>query len=128
MKKVNKKWGHELLIVNREFCGKFLKLKKGYHCSYHRHPVKDEAFHILHGLVGMRIGSEETILKPGDTVIIEPRTLHSFAGLSKGEYSTIIEFSTHHEDSDTERVTESGKLTNEEIKQWRHLIIAQKRK
>jgi quercetin dioxygenase-like cupin family protein len=47
------------------------------------------------------------IMHPGDAFLIEPNTKHRFTGL---EDSEIIEFSTHHEDSDSYRDEVSGKV------------------
>ena len=44
---------------------------------------------------------------PGLSILIEPNTKHRFTGL---EDSEIIEFSTHHEDSDSYRDELSGKV------------------
>jgi hypothetical protein len=38
---VPKSWGEEHWIVNGEYCGKKLVLKKGHRCSLHYHKVKD---------------------------------------------------------------------------------------
>ena len=52
-KEVKKKWGKEIWIVNREYCGKKLVLNKGFRCSMHFHKNKDETFYILTGKVLM---------------------------------------------------------------------------
>ncbi len=55
----------------------------------------------------MEVNDEERIMIPGDSVRIRPGTKHRFTGL---EDSEIIEFSTHHEDSDSYREELSGKV------------------
>ncbi|MGQ0613048.1 MAG: cupin domain-containing protein [Planctomycetaceae bacterium] len=102
---VAKEWGEEHWIVNREYCGKKLLLKRGYRCSLHRHPVKDETFHLESGSVYLEVGGREHFLGPGDTVHIPTGTPHRFTGL---EGSVILEFSTHHEDDDCLRDEPSG--------------------
>ncbi len=62
---VKKQWGEEHWIVNREYCGKKLLLKKGFRCSIHQHPVKDETFHLQSGLVYLEVAGEGRILRPG---------------------------------------------------------------
>ncbi|RKX69080.1 hypothetical protein DRP43_04800 [candidate division TA06 bacterium] len=106
MKRVKKIWGEELWVVNRDYCGKILLLKRGFSCSLHRHKIKDETFYIIRGNVLMEVGDKKWIMKPRDFVRIPPNTWHRFSGLTSAE---IVEFSTHHKDSDTERKTKSGK-------------------
>ena len=112
MQEVEKVWGKEIVIVNREYCGKILKLKKGFRCSLHYHKKKDETFYILTGKVLIEIvgnfGAPDTehVMLPGGSINIAPYIQHRFTGL---EDSEIIEFSTHHEDSDSYRLTKSGK-------------------
>jgi len=107
IKIVPKEWGEERWIVNRDYCGKLLILKQGYRCSLHHHKLKDETFYISKGSVLMECDGDALIMKPGDTLLIEPNTKHRFTGL---EDSEIIEFSTHHEDSDSYRDELSGKV------------------
>ncbi|MFH1642687.1 MAG: cupin domain-containing protein [Nanoarchaeota archaeon] len=102
---IKKVWGYEELIVNREYCGKKLVLKKGFRCSIHHHKIKDETFYIIKGKVLIELNNKKQILVPGDSVLIKPGEKHRFTGL---EYSEIIEFSTHHKDSDSYRDSESG--------------------
>ena len=83
----------------------------------HHHKNKDETFYILKGKVLMEINKETMIMFPGDSILIEPNTKHRFTGL---EDSEILEFSTHHEDEDSYRDEESGKvdLTKLELPKW----------
>ena len=106
-KEVQKKWGSEEWIANYDYCGKKLVLNKGFRCSMHYHKNKDETFYILKGKVLMEIENEKIIMLPSDSIRIKPGTKHRFTGL---EDSEIIEFSTHHEDSDSYRDEESGKV------------------
>jgi len=113
MKEVEKVWGKEIWVVNREYCGKILKLKKGFRCSLHYHKKKDETFYILKGKVLFEVAGDfgahdrEQVMLPGDSIHIVPFITHRFTGL---EDSEIIEFSTHHEDSDSYRLTESEEV------------------
>ena len=106
-KEVNKEWGKEIWIVNRDYCGKKLILNQGFRCSMHYHKNKDETFYILRGKVLLEIGMQKNIILPGDSILIKPGQKHRFTGL---EYSEIMEFSTHHEDSDSYREELSGKV------------------
>lgn len=102
---VPKPWGEERWIVNREYCGKVLVLKRGHRCSLHYHKVKDEHFLLIKGRILLELGSEEVVLEPGDHRHVATGTVHRFSGL---EDSEIVEFSTHHEDSDSHRIEPSG--------------------
>ena len=104
---IKKEWGKEQWIVNRAYCGKKLILNKGYRCSMHYHKNKDETFYVLKGKVLMEIGNKKYIMHPDHSILIEPNTKHRFTGL---EDSEIMEFSTHHEDSDSYREELSGKI------------------
>lgn len=111
-KEVSKIWGKEIWIVNRDYCGKKLILKKGFQCSMHYHKLKDETFYILNGKVLLEIGMKKQIMLPGDSMLIKPHQKHRFTGL---EDSEIIEFSTHHDDSDSYRDEVSGKVDLETL-------------
>ena len=105
---VKKVWGEEKWIVNTDkYCGKLLYLKEGYRCSRHYHIHKDETFYLLKGRVLFELNDNKFELNEGDSVRIKPNTWHRFTGL---EDSIIIEFSTHHEDDDTIRSTNSTKV------------------
>lgn len=104
IKHVDKVWGSEEWIVNRDYCGKLLRLNKGYRCSMHHHQQKDETFYVLDGRVLMEYNGAQRIMQPGDTQLVEPGKKHRFTGLAN---SVIIEFSTHHEDEDSYRDPES---------------------
>lgn len=107
MEIVPKVWGEEHWIVNAEYCGKKLVLKKGFRCSIHHHKVKDETFYVISGKVLLESDGKSHLLKPGDSFHILPGCKHRFTGL---ETSEIIEFSTHHEDSDSYRDSPSGAI------------------
>ena len=113
---VPKEWGEEQWIVNRDYCGKRLLLKKGYRCSLHHHPVKDETFYIMDGRMKIEVGTDPEdlrvrTLEKGDTLHLPPKTWHRFTGLTDVEF---MEFSTHHDDVDTIRLSSSEKVPPEE--------------
>jgi len=106
-KLVEKVWGTEEWLANTElYCGKILTLNPGFSCSYHYHKKKDETFYVLNGKVYFRLDGKELVLNPGDSQRVMPGQRHSFASLDG--ISKIIEISTHHEDADSYRETESG--------------------
>lgn len=112
----HKAWGYEHWIVNGEYCGKRLVLLAGFRCSMHYHANKDETFHILSGMVLMEVGDKTVVLRPGDSVHIPPTVPHRFTGLDHAE---MMEFSTHHEESDSYRLTKSAKIPRDE---WTALL------
>jgi len=115
IKIVIKVWGSEEWIVNTDkYCGKILRLKEGYRCSYHHHKNKDETFYVLSGKVLLELEDSGIILNAGDSQRIFPKQNHRFTGLAR---SDMVEFSTHHEDSDSYRETESEKIPDEEFRQ-----------
>ena len=108
-----KVWGEEHWIVNKEYCGKKLILKKGHRCSIHWHEIKDEVFYIISGLVLMEVNSDIIVLRPGMRQYIKPRDKHRFTGLLDSE---IMEFSTTHMEEDSYRDEPSGKVPEDEFK------------
>lgn len=109
---VVKVWGSELWIANFDYCGKLLKLKKDFRCSMHYHRKKNETFYIQSGKVLIEwcaVGESmrRKVFKKGEILQVPPLTIHRFTGL---EDSEIFEFSTHHEDSDSYRFIDSGKV------------------
>ncbi|HVX56466.1 MAG TPA: cupin domain-containing protein [Candidatus Saccharimonadales bacterium] len=105
VKDVEKVWGAESWIVNDAYCCKLLLLKRGMQCSLHYHPIKDETFLVVEGSVRMEVDGAVRTLGVGDSVRISPGLRHRFAGL---EDSVIVETSTHHDDADVVRLSESG--------------------
>ena len=63
------------------YCGKFLFLFDGQTCPHHYHEVKHETFFIVKGTVRMRVGDEERVMQPGDTLAMPPGAAHSFTGV-----------------------------------------------
>lgn len=114
---VDKVWGREIWVVNKFYCGKILELDKGGYCSIHYHKYKDETFLVTEGEVLMNVQGKEWVMKPGHCQYIPPYTKHRFTGLAKK--STIIEFSTHHEDSDSYRIEGSGKIKKKWWQFWK---------
>ncbi len=102
---VPKVWGEEHWLVNDDYCGKRLILKKGYRCSLHHHKLKDETFYVARGKVLLELNNKKIEMNPGDLQRIRPNEIHRFSGL---EDSEIIEFSTHHDENDVYRIEPSG--------------------
>jgi oxalate decarboxylase/phosphoglucose isomerase-like protein (cupin superfamily) len=107
----DKLWGSEEWVVNNAlYCGKLLRIKKGASCSLHFHTTKHETFYCQSGLVRIMLEDDgermitRIVLEPGCSIEVPPKCPHMFVGL---EDSVLIEFSTHHEDSDSHRITQS---------------------
>lgn len=107
MKEVKKVWGKEEWIVNCPlYCGKLLYLDKGAVSSLHYHPKKRETFFALSGQTALTIEGKDYMLNPASRPkTIYPKQKHQFSGLSEG--IVILEISTHHEEGDVVRLTES---------------------
>jgi mannose-6-phosphate isomerase-like protein (cupin superfamily) len=118
---VKKVWGEEQWIVNRDYCGKRLLLRGGFRSSIHSHRVKEETFYVFAGRMMLEVGEdpenlERRLLGPGDVVDLLPGTWHRFSSLIDTEF---FEFSTHHEDDDSYRVTSSESIPEEELRALR---------
>lgn len=114
---VPKVWGQERWLENGEYCIKYLEITPGFRCSLHYHPKKRETFLVQSGVVRLeqrdvRGHDIDEMLIEGDYRTIEPKTPHRFSSFTG---ATIIEVSTHHEDSDCIRITESGKIGDEDL-------------
>tara|TARA_Y100000310_G_scaffold79271_2_gene75950 strand:+ start:2356 stop:2715 length:360 start_codon:yes stop_codon:yes gene_type:complete len=109
IKEVKKVWGGEVWLVNNDkYCGKLLLLDKGAACSMHYHKVKQETFHALSGQTGLHIAGKDYMLNPASRPkTIYPGEKHQFTGFSEG--IVILEISTHHEEDDVVRLTQSQK-------------------
>ena len=109
MKYVEKGWGYEKWIVNKEeYCGKLLFFKKGKMCSWHHHKIKDEVFYLQSGKMIVRYGwdddrnkANEILLEAGQNFYIPIGLRHQMVAL---EDSELFEFSTQHFDSDSHRI------------------------
>jgi len=104
---VKKKWGHEVIIVNcPSYCAKLLCIEEGASSSIHFHIKKKETFVCLKGRVGMEFpnGVDSVLTPHSEGIPIEPGERHQFHGLTN---AVILEISTHHDDDDVVRQTES---------------------
>lgn len=108
---VLKIWGDEHYICNKpEYCAKFLTVTAGYTSSEHRHDVKTESFYVLKGNGVITLDGYITKVKKGDIVHVRRGKWHCFATAVGME---LFEISTHHDDQDVQRLSESHKLTQE---------------
>lgn len=114
LKDVEKAWGNELWIANRNgYCGKLLYIMPYHRCSLHMHPVKAESFCCLTGTVYIDDGEGNGYnLRQYDTVHVPVGSYHRFANYGV-EPALLVEFSTTHDDADVVRKTESGIIQDE---------------
>ena len=109
MKHVNKGWGWERWIVNKEeYCGKLLYFNAGKRCSWHHHKIKDEVFYLQSGKMMVYYSdnddlekADQKVLNPGDNFYVYTGLRHQMVAL---EDSELFEFSTQHFDSDSYRI------------------------
>lgn len=107
IKVVEKPWGREEWIANKEYCGKILNLKKGNQSSFHYHKIKDETFYLLEGRVLFSSRKKDFSLEKGDILEIKPNEAHRIMAL---EDAKLLEVSTHHNDSDSYRIINGGEV------------------
>lgn len=129
MKYVQKVWGREDWIANTSlYCGKRNHLWVKHRVSDHHHRVKDETFFVLSGLMLLEINRGEewertVVLGPDDSIRLEPLMWHRYTGLKN---TVFFEFSTHHDDKDTYRRTESEQVSDTEweeiLEKWREFL------
>jgi rfaE bifunctional protein nucleotidyltransferase chain/domain len=118
-----KNWGFEDEIVNREYCGKRMIVYEKHRCSIHKHVKKDEVLMTASGLLWFEYGSTPekmtgVWLRENERIHVAPETWHRFTALRD---TVIMEFSTHHEDSDSIRHVTGGKLSEDE---FRSLVLS----
>lgn len=106
---VSKGWGWERWVCNYEhYCGKILHFFKDKKCSFHYHVVKDEVLYLQSGKILLKHSFEDDLDKAVELVMIPGMAFHVRPGMRHQmialEESEIIEFSTHHEDSDSLRI------------------------
>lgn len=110
-----KVWGRTTEVARTETASvHYLEILAGGYSSKHRHRIKKNKFHVTHGAVKVsawrsRKTADETILRAGDALEIEPGIWHKFEAL---EESQMIEvYTTALESPDIERAGTGGILT-----------------
>ena len=88
------KYGAVLInCVNREYCKKLIVLFPGQSHPTHFHKQKEETFQVLSGDLTINLDGKEKECKPGEIVLVQRGTKHSF-GTRKG--AILEEISTTH--------------------------------
>ena len=105
---IPKKWGHEKILGNLDFCGKILFFdQKGNKLSNHFHIIKEEFFYFLNPFIFRYIDPTnaeliEKKVEKGEVIFIPRGLCHQVEALE--DNSQIIEISSHDEPSDSYRV------------------------
>lgn len=105
----SKSWGWEEWIVNNDlYCGKRLHFEvKDGATSLHFHSLKHETMYVESGkfeIVTIDRDGKQSFhdMSPGDSIVIPQNTPHRI--IARECPSVLVEFSTHHEDSDSYRI------------------------
>ncbi len=91
---VFKPWGHEIRwAITEKYLGKILHIDAGHQLSLQYHEVKDESIYVLEGTLIVKDGERAVILEEGDSMRIQPGTIHRFCA-PNGSHVKLIEVST----------------------------------
>jgi len=118
-------WGTEVHIVNEQekgFCGKILKLKKGFKSSIHRHD-KNESLFLMSGKVFFEIGEnpenmDGNIVEPGTVVDVFNGIWHRYFGI---EDSVLVEVSSPAEGREWYNGIGGGEIVD--FESWKEGIL-----
>lgn len=82
-------WGRNTEIFKNDSASvNFLELIKGGVCSWHFHRHKSNTFYLISGKVLIKTEHNETILEPGNSILVEAPLKHQFEAL---EDSNLLE-------------------------------------
>lgn len=65
-------------VINRDYCKKILVQLPGQEHPYHHHLQKEEAFHVLSGILEIEMEGRRMTLHPGDVAIVPRGVKHRF--------------------------------------------------
>ncbi len=104
-----KVWGsRETLYSDDTVMVNLLLLEKGSYSSFHWHRGKSDKFTVIKGEIKIVTELRETILKDGDSLIIDPPLKHQFEVVKD---STVIEISYARLDpEDINRLNQGGRI------------------
>jgi mannose-6-phosphate isomerase-like protein (cupin superfamily) len=108
MHKVQKSWGHELIIENSDlYCGKKMVFHPGAWSSLHFHVKKTETIFVGKGCLTLELVEDKQRnffrLDEGDSILITPGLVHKLINHESTELH-LYEFSTFHRDDDSYRI------------------------
>lgn len=113
MKRECKVWGERWLIrKDSTHANSFLKLKRGYECSWHNHQAKFNLFVVIRGKVGIVTeqfdGKRTTVLRDGECFTTKPGEYHKFVVLEDSEM--IEEMYVEYSEGDICRANTGGRI------------------
>ncbi len=65
-------------VINREYCKKIIVQLPGQEHPYHHHLQKEEAFHVLSGVMELELEGRRMTLHPGDVAVVQRGVKHRF--------------------------------------------------
>ena len=89
---IKKPWGsEELILLNKDYCLKKLRMIKGHRCSLQYHKKKHETIYVLKGLLKITIGKnkkdlKKKVFKKDETIIIKPGIIHRLEAVKNSIY------------------------------------------
>lgn len=90
---VKKPWGSETWFAQtNKYVGKILSIKKGHRLSLQYHRKKHETLYLYSGSITLTLKKRKIAMKPGDSFIIPPGTVHRMEARNKD--AVILEVST----------------------------------
>lgn len=76
--------------TNGELCLIEDSLKPGFHLKRHHHKIMTEVFYMLEGEMELIFDDETILLKPGDTITVDPNVWHEAKCSEGGKMLTIF--------------------------------------
>jgi len=109
--KTLKVWGSREVLYNDGNVGiHLLRLVKDGYSSWHSHKSKSDKFILISGEVKIATELGETVLKAGDSLVVDPPLMHQFI---VSEDSVMVEISYSKLDpEDIIRLTQGGKMVD----------------
>ena len=89
---IKKPWGsEELILLNKKYCLKKLKMKKGHRCSLQYHNKKHETIYVLKGSLKIYLGKNKNklrsrIYKKDQTLVLPPKMVHRMEAITNSVY------------------------------------------
>jgi len=113
MKREIKIWGERWLIrQDSTHAVSYLRIKKGYRCSWHVHKTKFNLFVVLKGSIKIVVEElskrREITLRSGESFTIKPGQWHEFQGMKNSK--VIEEMYVEYDEGDINRTKVGSKI------------------
>lgn len=104
---VDKRWGHEEIFINDQYCMKMLIIKPGCKTSMHFHVQKHETILVTEGVLKLTYKDPNgnavvRLVNTGDAIVIPPGFMHQLEAI-EGRV-VLVEASTRDDSTDSVRV------------------------